>query len=446
MHRQHSNHPVNRQPPPDMASAFFDQVHNQWIASFRGPHQTGSERRRIRVPSSGTWTKRTADAYAGECDRYARLIESMPTRADVDHAEHLHVITAEQAATLRRDLALPTATASGRDPLAPWTILDAAEAHPSTQHDKQRAPGEYRKHRRYLLRFCDWAGIELLGHLTLDHAVRWVAHLRTEGRAWDTRRQHLLYLRRAARMASAAAGLPDVLGEMQLDRREEPPPIEVWTLSELGTAMATLAARPPDRDTRRGLAVLALGGCLGLRPTEILRLRVEHLSGDILRVGVDARKNNASRRDLPIPPTLIPWLDAITSDPKTKQRRPPTEPLLPGRNNRRPLTPHAFDAWWALQIAPLLPRAGSPKLLRKTFATWAIEAGIEARHVESYLGHTSGLVAAVTSRHYLAAARVVQLRPVAAQMDELLRQAIPTLSRPRRKPTATPKNKPTRLR
>lgn len=409
-----------------MASAYPDKTTGQWIASFRGPHQRGKARRIVRIPNSHTWGKPAADSYAEECARYARLVESAPTRGDVDHAELLGVLKPDQAAALRRGLVLPTPDPGSRDPLAPWTVLDAAEAHPSTQHDKQRAPAEYRKHRRYLLRFLDWAGIELLGELTLDHATRWVAHLRADGAAWDTRRQNLLYLRRAARMAAAAAGMPDVLGEMKLDRREEPPPIEVWTLAELGGAMAALAAREPDRDTRRGLAVLALGGCLGLRPTELLRLRVEHLTGDILRVGVDARKNNASRRDLPIPPVLLPWLDAIAADPKTRERRPPREALLPGRNNRKALTPHAFDAWWLLQIAPLLPRPGSPKLLRKSFATWAIEAGIEARHVESYLGHTSGLVAAVTARHYLAAARVVQLRPVAAQMDALIRDVLPS--------------------
>jgi integrase len=409
-----------------MASAYYDKAKGQWIASLRGPHQRGKLRKLIRIPNSSSWGKPAADSYAEECARYARLVESAPTRGDVDHAEHLGVLTSDQAAALRRGLVLVSPEPGSRDPLAPWTILDAAEAHPSTQHDKARAPAEYRKHRRYLLAFCDWAGIEMLAALTLDHAVRWVAHLRAAGAAWDTRRQNLLYLRRAARMAAAAAGMPDVLGELKLDRREEPPPIEVWTLAELGAACAALAARPPDRDTRRGLAVLALGGCLGLRPTELLRLRVEHLTGDILRVGVDARKNHASRRDLPVPASLMPWLDAIATDPKTRQRRHPREPLLPGRNRRAPLTPHAFDAWWALQIAPLLPRPGPPKLLRKSFATWAIESGIEARHVESYLGHTSGLVAAVTARHYLAAARVVQLRPVAAQMDTLIRAALPT--------------------
>jgi integrase len=421
-----------------MASAYYDKAKGQWIASLRGPHQRGKLRKLIRIPNSSSWGKPAADSFAEECARYARLVESAPTRGDVDHAEHLGVLTPDQAAAVRRGLVLVSPEPGSRDPLAPWTILDAAEAHPSTQHDKTRAPAEYRKHRRYLLAFCDWAGIEMLAALTLDHAVRWVAHLRAAGAAWDTRRQNLLYLRRAARMAAAAAGMPDVLGELKLDRREEPPPIEVWTLAELGTACAALAARPPDRDTRRGLAVLALGGCLGLRPTELLRLRVEHLTGDILRVGVDARKNHASRRDLPIPASLLPWLDASATDPKTRQRRPPREPLLPGRNHGKPLTPHAFDAWWALQIAPLLPRPGPPKLLRKSFATWAIESGIEARHVESYLGHTSGLVAAVTARHYLAAARVVQLRPVAAQMDTLIRAALPTkrlrrLSTPPRK-------------
>jgi integrase len=401
-----------------MASAYFDKIHAQWIVSYRGPHQVLKQRTRRRVRGSGDWSKAQADAYAAECDRYSRLVEGLPTRGDLDHAEHIGVIAPAQAETLRTGLLLPPPGPGERDPFKPWTILEAAEVHPSTQHDRTRAPTEYRKHRRYLQRFIIWSGLERLDQLSLEAVTRWVSHMRAQGWAWDTRRQHLLYLRRACRMAASVAGLPDILGELTLDRREQSSHVEAWTLDQVLTVARQLAARDPDAITRRGLAVLALGAGLGLRPTEMIRLRVEHLAGDVLRVGVVSRKNAASRRDLPIPARLLPWIETMTRDPETGEGRPAGAALLPGRNHGKPLTAHALDAWWAKEIAPKFDSPGPLKNLRKTFATAAIELGVDPHLVESYLGHVSGLVAAVTSRHYLAAARVAQLRPLAARLDE----------------------------
>lgn len=422
-----------------MATAWEDRVKGGWIASFRGANRPGAPRRRLRLPRTRVWDKTSAVAYAAECERYARVLEGVPTAAEISHAEELGVLTRAQAQAMRTAHCFPSVVAGERDPFAPWTLVDAAEAHPATRREKATRPGDYRKHIAGLEAFAAWSGSQRLDALTLDQVVRWVDHLRGTGVAWDTRRHRLLYLRRAARMAAAVAGMPDVLGGIALDRNDQRADPQVWPLAELIEAAVRLE-RGRLVMHHRAPVVIALGAGMGLRPSELLRLRVGHVAGDVLRVGAETRKNAASRRDLPIPASLLPWITAATRDPKTGDTRPPTDWLIPGRC-KRALSPHALDAWWQQYVIPELAGELTPKHLRKTFATWSSEAGIEPRHVEAYLGHRASELAAVTSRHYIAAGRVAALRPAATALDVHLATAIAAA----RAQIAAPRPKPERL-
>jgi integrase len=266
-------------------------------------------------------------------------------------------------------------------------------------------------------------GVSLLAEVSLKLALDWVEELRRREMAWDTRRHYLLFLRRATQMAATVARLPDVIGGIKLDRNSTDSEVEVWSLDALMRAAVSCAASHRILD-RRGAGVIALGGCLGLRPSEIIRLQVGHVAGDVLRVGVLKRKNRASRRDVPIPQAVLPWITDLAADPKTKARRPDHKPLVRSLRDGH-MCQHSFDDWWRTYVRPyLVDQHLTPKHLRKSFSTWAIESGIEQRRVESYLGHRQAEVAAVTDRHYLAAARVAQLRPTAERMSELISAAI----------------------
>lgn len=405
-----------------MASVYLDKRTGGWIADFRGVHMPARPRRHVRIPAARAWDKVSAQMFADECDHYARIIEGgAHTPADVTHARSLGVITAAHADQLRH--LLPSSTVAGeRDPFKPWTLVEAAETHPATRREKATRPADYRKHLAQLEAFATWSGITRLTDLTMDHAARWVEYLRGQGRSWDTRRHHLLYIRRAARMAAAVAGLPDVLGEIILDRNDQRAAPLVWSLAELVAVAAELEAGHLVME-RRGPLVIALGGFLGLRPTEIIRIRVGHVAGDVLKVGAEQRKNDASSRHLPMPASMLPWLAEACRDPKTGEPRPAEAWLIPGRCGHS-LSPHALDAWWQQYVAPRFREPLPPKHLRKTFSTWTSEGGIEARFFEAYMGHRLSDVAAVTGKHYLAAARVPILRPAALAMDAIIAPAL----------------------
>ena len=89
-----------------------------------------------------------------------------------------------------------------------------------------------------------------------------------------------------------------------------------WSSAEL---MAVLAATPTDFD--RGL--LGVLGLMGLRSGEARSLLVGDLAAGQITVknagsGTDTTKTRASRRTLPVPTTVLPWLTGIVGDrPKT---------------------------------------------------------------------------------------------------------------------------------
>ncbi|HEX3134081.1 MAG TPA: site-specific integrase, partial [Planctomycetota bacterium] len=278
---------------------------------------------------------------------------------------------------------------------------------------------------RYLAhvdQFMEFAGIKHQHLVTLDLVLKWVTHLRANGWAWDTRRHALLYLRRACVMGTGS-GIPNVIIGHKIDHQERRQRIvRAWALPQLAAALVAAEEDPRIR------AAIALGGCLGLRPTEICRVDITDLelrddptylhSVDVLHIGRRDAKNNASVRALPIPASMLPWLKAAAGKRKSG-------PLIESdvRRRGRHLTPSGLHQAIAdaLRAKPRPPIA--PKDLRKTFATWAAPI-ISGADLERFLGHASALHAQVTVRHYLAHHLAEQLQPAAQALDVALSKAL----------------------
>lgn len=291
----------------------FKSTNGQWIADFRGLHMTGRRRRRVRIPTGHALKPK---AYANECERLCRLLEYPPTVEQrlIEKALTLKAITADQAASLDQ---FQTA---GEQPrfvdYSELTIRAAADAHPSTRREAERQRRDYDKRMKYLDKFMEWAGITLAREITLDAVQRWVTELRRKGYAWDTRRHHLAYIRRAAKIG-ATHGMPDPLAGFRLDHNDDYKPIQTWPLDSIQDALKHLK-------DERCRAIIGLGIGMGLRPSEIVRVMSDDIKNGILTVGSRERKNKASIRRLPVPQVVLGWLKPLKKSdcPLIRTQRP----------------------------------------------------------------------------------------------------------------------------
>lgn len=394
-----------------MPSAFHDPARDRWIADFRPLKAAGLARRRTVVPASRLRPGHEladAAAFARECDQACRLLDVRVSAAALHRARELGAISRAQATALLSGGPLPVGKAHHEG-----SLVAAALAHPASRRDGERDATNALVYLRHIEAFAAWSGCTTVRGLTLDLALGWVRHLREQGVSQGGRRHRLRYLRRAAVMA-ASWGLPNPLSGLRLDERaDDPAPMDVLALDELARVLVML------EDPRARLAA-ALGGCLGLRPSETARLLVGDLAGSTLRVGERVAKNRASRRTVPMPATVAAWCTAAAAG------RPARAPLIPSRAPGRAEACMAASAWcqW---LQPLLTAAAGrhvpAKGLRKAFATWASSC-IAGRDVERFLGHQSGLLATVTSRHYLGAALARELEPAAAVLERELAAAL----------------------
>jgi integrase len=405
-------------------SAFNDGA--TWIASFRALHGVGRKPRRVRIPPARLRKGHEEDdaiAYAREADHYVQLLQDTPRPRDVRHALDLKAITEEQAAALLSGLTVPSSYQRGRGEL---TVKEAALSHPSSRRDAETDSVKALHYLESVDAFCEFAGVRYMSDVRLDDVMRWIERMRKEGRTFDARRHRLLYLRRACRMA-ATHGLPDVLSGLKIDRHDQDaPPVKAYTLDEVATALRS------SGDDRRVQMALALMAFVGLRPSEVIRARCGDLDGDVMAIGEVRRKSRASRRSLPLPPTLAAWWRELAGN------RAADAPLLMARSNHpsrnhtnrpghlggRAFRDNSFAQWLGPKLKDLAGRALPPKHLRKTFATWAPRAGMHGRDVERYLGHASPFLAAVTSERYHSREAADDLRPAMALIERTLHHAL----------------------
>lgn len=375
-----------------MASAFTDK--SGYIADFRGFQQSGKQRRRVRIAKKVLSVNPSinAHAFAQECERYCRYLEVYPD--DIDAVLHAYKIGAITD-TVKECLIGNTQYNVVNPPDGALSIVEACLQHPSVIKDRTNDPHQYLEHRKYLSQFIEWAGIKNLEDVTLAIVQNYVQHLRALGYASETRKHKIRYLRRACK-AGTIFGLPDCIGGWKLDSDDRRKKILFWTLEEL------LGMVDQYSDNHNILTIIYLGGFMGLRPSEIYRSRKTHISSGVLSIGEEVSKNAFSQRDLPLPEIIHQHLI-----------RTETELLVPrpdGRIHDEITFPRVFkSAGFSM----------SPKFLRKSFATWAIEK-LPPRHVETFLGHVCGQVGSMTSKHYLGTLTVKEMAPSAALINLIL--------------------------
>lgn len=197
----------------------------------------------------------------------------------------------------------PRAQAIRRGSITVNTLLDR---HLAAKADK--APGTVRDYDYRSRPVREQFGDRVVSTLDTTEIEVWSAR---PGVAAESRKKHVEILR-----ASIKRGVRDRLVDadptegivVSLGHKERP----YWSYAELA-AVLDAAAKDVDR------TLLGVLGLMGLRSGEVRSLLVGDLQGGQLSVknggaGTDTTKTRASRRTLPVPATVLPWLLAQAGD------------------------------------------------------------------------------------------------------------------------------------
>lgn len=158
--------------------------------------------------------------------------------------------------------------------------------------------------------------------------------------------------------------------------------VEIEALLSAARVAVEQAKTPGKRRaTRRDLAMVQTGLLLGLRVSELCKLRIEEVDFDGGFVQVIAGKGDKDRT-LPLPARLAPILREWAGDRKTGW-------LFTSAGDRK-LAPRTFQTRLAaLGRAAALTKRAKPHGLRHTFATRLLESGAAIHEVSELLGHAS---------------------------------------------------------
>lgn len=260
------------------------------------------------------------------------------------------------------------------------TLVDGLTAFISSRERVDRSKSTIKFYDNKARRLMQIFGPGLDVHaLTTAHTERYLDVRRKAGRAFRTIQMELGLLVSAlnyARRTDAYVGDPKRLIPDGLDG-SSPPRERVLTLSEYHRLRAALS------ENRRPYLDVFVG--LGVRDSELYRIRPSGVSADGSVVHVPGTKTKGSNRAVQVHPSLHSML-------KERAKRMQSEPyLFPFWGNvRRDL--HAACA--RAGIAPL-----SPNDLRRTFASWLAEAGVSEMQIAQMMGHTtSGMVRRVYAK------------------------------------------------
>lgn len=153
---------------------------------------------------------------------------------------------------------------------------------------------------------------------------------------------------------------------------------EVFSVEELETLFTRGCSEPRDR------AFLMTVYGAGLRLSEAIRLRPEHLLSERMQIRVELGKGGKDRYTL-LSPRL---LDELRSYWRACR---PGQWLFPSpQDPSQPISDHTGQHifWRAVKRAGL-PRHGGIHSLRHSFATHLLEAGVEITVLQRLLGHSS---------------------------------------------------------
>jgi integrase len=127
---------------------------------------------------------------------------------------------------------------------------------------------------------------------------------------------------------------------------------------------------------------LAIACFSGLRFSELEGLTSRHVDWGLKVINVAGTKSKGARRVIPIKDELAPWLEKL-----------PVHPWA-ASNVRRDLTSLIVkvDPSWPTHVnrnGDTVPEPLSPNDLRRTFASWMVQAGVPLLVVARLLGHTT---------------------------------------------------------
>jgi site-specific recombinase XerD len=151
---------------------------------------------------------------------------------------------------------------------------------------------------------------------------------------------------------------------------------EIYSAQEL---QRLFAAAPPGKP--RAVLMTTYGG--GLRVSEVIRLQVTDIDGQRRMIRVARGKREQDRYTL----LSARLLDELRAYWKIDRPRPW---LFPGRDPQRPMSDETARAIFSRAKAKAgIHKRGSLHILRHSFATHLLEAGVDLRTIQILMGHSS---------------------------------------------------------
>ncbi len=229
-----------------------------------------------------------------------------------------------------------------------------------------------------------------LARLTRDDLVGYVRTRLEEGAHAGTVHKEMVVVRRALKEAAARGLWKGEPGSLVPRIKAQYRPRDRWLTREQGAAL--LAVLPLRRRLWAAIALFA-----GLRDSEVEGLLWEHVDGEEGWLRAPGTKTTGAWRMIPIAPELAALLADAAAAAKDAGATGRTPVVVPWASVRRDL-PRALDR--ALRDGrprkrlpkgerqPPYPKL-TPNDLRRTFASWLVQAGVPLLVVARLLGHSS---------------------------------------------------------
>jgi integrase/recombinase XerD len=165
---------------------------------------------------------------------------------------------------------------------------------------------------------------------------------------------------------------------LKVPRRRKQRPLP--TVLSLGEVERLLAAA----DEVRWRTVLMAAYSAGLRANEVVHLRVEDIDRERMTIRVAEGKGGHERRTL-LSPRMARQLAVYRSESGVAQGW-----LFPGRDGEGPMTRQAArHMYWRASLRAGISKRGGIHVLRHSFATHLLEAGVNVPRIQMLLGHRS---------------------------------------------------------
>jgi len=180
-------------------------------------------------------------------------------------------------------------------------------------------------------------------------------------------------------------------------------------------------------------AMLSLAYGCGLRPGEVIRLRVGDIDSDRNIIRIVQSKGDKDRQ-VKLPTTVLELLRRYWPERSTKYDadfRPEQRYLFPGRRPYEPLTARQQNRLFHQAAdAAGITKPVTVRSLRHSFATHLLDAGVDVRVIQALLGHTK----LTTTARYTRVATAL-ITAIESPIDLLPGRAV----KPRKRKKAKPK-------